>query len=83
MARTAQEASFGATNGGSEAGRASHGIAGAGRKDSAAGAYGVASNGGQGLLGMRERVALYGGELHAGPRPEGGFVVKASLPIEP
>ncbi len=40
------------------------------------------TNGGQGLLGMRERVALYGGELHAGPRPEGGFVVKASLPIE-
>jgi signal transduction histidine kinase len=32
---------------------------------------------------MRERVALYGGELHAGRRPEGGFVVRASLPIEP
>ena len=31
---------------------------------------------------MRERVALYGGELHAGPRPEGGFVVRASLPID-
>ena len=32
---------------------------------------------------MRERVALYGGELQAGRRPEGGFVVRASLPIAP
>jgi signal transduction histidine kinase len=47
------------------------------------GVAGAAANGGQGLLGMRERVALYGGELHAGTRPEGGFVVRASLPIEP
>ena len=39
--------------------------------------------GGQGLVGMRERVALYGGHLHAAPRPEGGFVVRASLPIAP
>ncbi len=38
---------------------------------------------GQGLVGMRERVALYGGDLHAAPRPEGGFVVRASLPIAP
>lgn len=36
---------------------------------------------GHGLAGMRERVALYGGELHAGHRPEGGFVVRASLPL--
>jgi len=36
---------------------------------------------GQGLLGMRERVNLFGGELHAGPRPEGGFAVAARLPI--
>jgi signal transduction histidine kinase len=43
----------------------------------------IESADGQGLLGMRERVALYGGELHAGPRPEGGFVVRASLPLEP
>jgi signal transduction histidine kinase len=36
---------------------------------------------GQGLVGMRERVNLFGGELHAGPRPEGGFTVAARLPI--
>jgi signal transduction histidine kinase len=36
---------------------------------------------GQGLLGMRERVNLFGGELHAGPLPAGGFRVAARLPI--
>jgi signal transduction histidine kinase len=30
---------------------------------------------------MRERVGLFGGELTAGPRPEGGFVVRAVLPM--
>ncbi|HEX4723385.1 MAG TPA: sensor histidine kinase [Pseudonocardiaceae bacterium] len=38
---------------------------------------------GHGLLGMRERVLLYGGELRAGPRPNGGFAVSAELPFEP
>ncbi|HYN16668.1 MAG TPA: histidine kinase [Actinomycetes bacterium] len=36
---------------------------------------------GRGLLGMRERVNLFGGELHAGPEPGGGFTVEARLPI--
>lgn len=35
---------------------------------------------GHGLLGMRERVALYQGEFTAGPHPDGGFHVHATLP---
>jgi signal transduction histidine kinase len=36
---------------------------------------------GHGLLGMRERVTLFGGELEAGHRREGGFAVRARLPL--
>lgn len=36
---------------------------------------------GHGLIGMRERVALYGGTLDVGPRRGGGFRVRALLPI--
>jgi signal transduction histidine kinase len=38
---------------------------------------------GNGLLGMRERVGVYGGSLVARNRPEGGFELVASLPLEP
>jgi signal transduction histidine kinase len=37
--------------------------------------------GGQGLIGMRERVTLFGGDLTAGPQPGGGFSVRARLPL--
>jgi signal transduction histidine kinase len=37
---------------------------------------------GHGIAGMRERAALYGGTLEAGPLPGGGFRVAASLPVE-
>jgi signal transduction histidine kinase len=41
----------------------------------------VASTGGHGLVGIRERVALYGGRLDAGRRATGGFAVRVLLPI--
>ena len=36
---------------------------------------------GHGLIGMRERVALYGGTLNSGPRHDGGFEVRARIPL--
>jgi signal transduction histidine kinase len=38
---------------------------------------------GRGLLGLRERTELYGGELAAGPRPGGGWLVRARIPVDP
>ncbi|MEV6300417.1 histidine kinase [Actinoplanes sp. NPDC051861] len=40
-----------------------------------------AGGGGQGLIGMRERVTLFGGDLTAGPREAGGFAIEARLPV--
>jgi signal transduction histidine kinase len=44
---------------------------------------GTGRAGGHGIAGMRERAALYGGSLDAGPLPGGGFRVAARLPVEP
>ncbi len=48
--------------------------------DDGRGVNGNASTGGHGLMGMRERVGVYGGSFEAGPAAGGGFRVAASLP---
>jgi signal transduction histidine kinase len=54
--------------------------------DAGAGPYdfgqiGAPGHQGHGIAGMRERVTMYGGELHAGSLPAGGFRVTAGLPL--
>jgi signal transduction histidine kinase len=48
--------------------------------DDGRGVNGHAQPGGHGLIGMRERVGVYGGSFEAGPRTGGGFRVAVSLP---
>ncbi|MER7002893.1 histidine kinase [Dactylosporangium sp. NPDC000555] len=42
----------------------------------------VSHRGGYGLIGMRERVETLGGTLHAGPRPDAGWSLLATLPVD-
>jgi signal transduction histidine kinase len=51
-------------------------------RDDGRGVNGRSAGTGHGLTGMRERVAVYGGELRAGPIPGGGFMVTAELPYD-
>jgi len=49
---------------------------------SGTGASTGAENAGHGLIGMRERAALHGGSVDAGPVPAGGFAVRARIPLQ-
>ena len=49
--------------------------------DTGRGAAASREHAGYWLIGMRERVEAFGGELHAGPRAGGGFTVRANLPV--
>jgi signal transduction histidine kinase len=49
--------------------------------DGRSGSFASLSNGGKGIPGMRERAVALDGELEAGPRPGGGFRVRARLPL--
>lgn len=52
-----------------------------GARRSGTGPSGVADGGGNGIPGMTERAKALGGTLRAGPRPDGGFRVRAWLPL--
>ena len=45
-------------------------------------AHDIDTTTGHGLVGMRERVELYGGDLRIGPRPGGGFRIAATIPFD-
>ncbi|MBS2966108.1 hypothetical protein KGA66_23890 [Actinocrinis puniceicyclus] len=49
-------------------------------RDDGRGATALTDGQGNGVIGMKERVAMYGGALNAGPRHEGGYEVEAVLP---
>ena len=51
---------------------------GAGRHSSSSGSPAI----GHGIIGMRERVGMYGGEFRAAPQPGRGFRVTARFPVE-
>ncbi|HUY97917.1 MAG TPA: histidine kinase [Verrucomicrobiae bacterium] len=52
-------------------------------RDDGRGGTGPAGGGGRGLVGMRQRAALFGGQLRAGPGAAGGYRVAVILPLEP
>jgi signal transduction histidine kinase len=66
---------------GSSLGRSAPRTEGAARKAGAAAAMAGTATG-HGLVGMRERAAVYGGSVLAGPAPGGGWRVTAELPVE-
>ncbi len=68
-------------SGGSGAAGGSGGSGGLVGSDGCAGEPSVGP--GRGLAGMRERAAMLGGTVDAGPLPDGGFRVRARLPLEP
>jgi signal transduction histidine kinase len=53
------------------------------RNDGPPGAVEGNAKAGRGIAGMRERAAMYGGTLDAGPAPSGGYVVHGEIPLEP
>jgi len=64
-----------------EGGRDASGDDAVGPQPAAGTVNGNSAEPGRGIVGMRERCGLLGGELTAGPRPCGGFEVKARLPL--
>jgi len=64
-----------------EGGRDASGDDAVGPQPAAGTVNGSSAEPGRGIVGMRERCGLLGGELTAGPRPCGGFEVKARLPL--